>query len=68
VALDEEAFSASQDRYRSDAQQPGYDRGFYDGLLPDPCVLVDFERCPSAAKQELAELALKIIRAWYDTS
>ncbi len=68
VTLDKSAFLASQDRYRLDTQHPHYDRGFYGELLPNPCVLVDFERSPTTAKKELSKLADEIISAWYDTS
>ena len=68
VALDKEALSAAQARHQSDAQQPSYNRGFYDNSLPDPCVLVDYEHSPSVAKTQLAKLARKVIEAWYDSS
>ena len=68
VALDREALAASQNHYRSDVRNSTYNRGFFDELLPDACILVDYERSPSAAKKELAALAQRIIKAWYDTS
>ena len=68
VALDSESLSASQQRHQADLRNPRYSRGFYEDHLPEPCVLVDFEKSASASKKQLAELAQTIIDAWYATS
>ena len=68
VALDTKSFAAAQTRHRDDLRNSRYDRGFYNVHFPEPCILVDFDRNPKEAKKQLAELALRVIEAWYATS
>jgi hypothetical protein len=68
IALDAKSFSAAQLRHRADMQNPRYGRGFYNEHFPEPCILVDFNQSPKESKNQLSELAQRIINAWYATS
>ncbi len=68
VALDDDSFVESRRYHQADLRNPRYSRGFYEGLLPEPCILVDFENREAESKKRLAELAQTIIKAWYATS
>ena len=68
VALDDESFTASLQRHQDDRTNARYSRGFYDEHLPEPCILVDLEGSSRAFENRLAELAQRVVEAWYATS
>ena len=68
VALDHESYMASQTRHHSDSSSPRYSRGFYNELLPEPCVIIEFEQSPEKSKLALNNLVKQIVEAWYATS
>jgi len=68
VALDGNSLSASRKQHQIDRMNPNYSRGFYEQDLPEPCVLVDFDKPTSASQKQLADLAEKVVEAWYASS
>jgi hypothetical protein len=68
IALDHESFVASRQRHAQDSLNPRYSRGHYAELLPEACILVDFENSETASKKRLIQLAAQISKAWYASS
>ncbi|WP_131818218.1 hypothetical protein [Planctopirus hydrillae] len=68
IALDPESFLAASLQHQVDSLNPRYTRGFYDELLPEPCVLVNIDQSPEESKRRLTDLAQKITSAWYASS
>lgn len=68
IALDPESFLAATLQHQNDLLNPRYSRGFYDELLPEPCVLVNIDQSPEESKRLLADLAQEITNAWYASS
>ncbi|HQU42606.1 MAG TPA: hypothetical protein PK867_07325 [Pirellulales bacterium] len=66
VALDAESLSLSRSLHAADARLPRYDRGFYEELLPEPCVLIPID--DRDAKTRLSALRKKISEAYFETS
>jgi hypothetical protein len=65
LCLDGQAFADSKQLHSQDAQSPRYDRGFYDGIFSEACVLIEGGQ---DVPKILSAWAQKIIDAWYQTS
>jgi len=65
LCLDAQALAVSKELHSQDAQSPHYDRGLYNDMFPEVCVLIDGGQ---DAPKILSAWAQKIIDAWYQTS
>jgi hypothetical protein len=67
ICLDQAALEECKAIHQRDRLTPTYDRGFYEELFPEACVLVQHSS-PKQQNQLLSSWAQKVIQAWVSTS